>query len=146
MRVPHQEGQKDFFGPVPGRRGDGYLLRRSQFMARMREFSRLAGRHYYVYGDPAYPLCKWIMRGFKGVMTLDQQAFTTAMSSVRESVEWGFSLIVRDWAFVDYEKNLKLHKQPIGKLYFVAAILTNIKTCTMAAEHEPRFLWQPYRG
>ena len=86
------------------------------------------------------------------------------MSAVRETVEWGFSLIVRDWCFIDFRKNLKLKKQPIGRLYLVwrpqpqpapapaprtrprappvlslsrtqaAALLTNIKTC-MTAEH-----------
>ena len=127
----------DFYGPCPGRRGDGYLLRRSGFLTRMQQFCLTAGRHFYVYGDPAYALSRWIMRGFKGVMTPEQRAFSKAMSSVREAVEWGFSLIVRDWAFVDYTKNLKIHKQPIAKLYFVAAIMTNVKTCMMAEEHDP---------
>jgi hypothetical protein len=102
----------------------------------MQQLTLMARHHYYVYGDPAYSLSQWIMRGFKGVMTPQQQAFSTAMSSVREGVEWGFSLIVRDWAFMDYAKNLKIYKQPIGKLYFVAAIMTNIKTCMMAQEHD----------
>jgi len=127
----------DFFGPVPGRRGDGYLLRRSRFLERMHRFCRDAGHHYYVYGDPAYALCRYIMRGFKGAMTPQQAAFSSSMSAVRIGVEWGFMLVCRDWAFVDYEKNLKIWKQPIAKLYHVAAIMTNVKTCVMAQEHDP---------
>ena len=72
-----------------------------------------------------------ILRGFKGAMTQEQQTFSTAMSSVRESVEWGFMLIVRGSVFVDYRKNLKIGKQPIARIYFVAALLTNMKTCIM---------------
>jgi len=124
----------DFFGCVVGRRGDGYLLRRSGFLARMAALVAAEGLPFYVYGDPAYALSQYILRGFKGAMTPAQKQFSTAMSSVREVVEWGFSLIVRDWAFVDYRKNLKIGKQPIGRLYFVAALLTNMKTC-MTASH-----------
>ena len=128
----------DFFGPVAGRRSDGYLLRRSRFLARMARLCVLAGASFYVYGDPAYPLGRYLLRGFKGAMTVAQQTFSTAMSSVRETVEWGFALIVRDWTFVDFRTNNKLHEQPIGKLYFVAAIMANIKTCYMAEAHDDR--------
>uniref|UniRef100_A0A6U7DUP4 DDE Tnp4 domain-containing protein n=1 Tax=Haptolina brevifila TaxID=156173 RepID=A0A6U7DUP4_9EUKA len=123
----------DFFGCVVGRRGDGYMLGASGFLARMAALVATEGQPFYVYGDPAYSLSQFILRGFKGAMTPAQQAFSTDMSRVRETVEWGFELIVRDWAFVDFCKNLKIHKQPIGRLYFVAALLTNMKTCVMAA-------------
>ena len=69
-------------------------------------------------------------------MTPQQAAFSSSMSAVRIGVEWGFMLVCRDWAFVDYVKNLKIWKQPIAKLYHVAAILTNVKTCVMAQEHD----------
>ena len=92
------------------------------------------GAPFYVYGDPAYALCQYILRGIKGSMTPAQHAFCTAMSRVRETVEWGFALVVRDWAFVDYRKNMKIQKQPIGRIYFVAALLTNMKTC-MTSSH-----------
>ena len=59
----------DFFGPISGRRGDGYMLRRSQLEARLAHLCQLAGAPFYVYGDPAYPLTKYILRGFKGPMT-----------------------------------------------------------------------------
>lgn len=124
----------DFFGSVVGRRGDGYLLRKSNFLTRMATLCAAEGRPYYVYGDPAYSLSQFILRGFKGAMTPQQQQFSTEMSAVRETVEWGFNLIVRNWAFVDYRRNLKIGKQPIGRLYFVAALLTNFKTI-MTASH-----------
>jgi len=128
----------DFYGPEPGRRGDGYLLKESKFTERMRRFCQLAGANYYVYGDPAYPMCPWIMRGFKGGMNALQAKFSSEMNSLRISVEWSFSLIVRDWSFMDHEKNLKVWKQRVAKMYYVSAIMTNVKTCMMADEHDAR--------
>jgi len=40
--------------------------------------------------------------------------------------------IARDWESVDSEKNLKIWWQPIGRIYYVAAILTNAKCCLTA--------------
>ena len=119
---------------VVGRRGDGYLLHRSRFLRRMARLVAAEGRPFYVYGDPAYALSRYILRGHKGAMSAQMQRFCTEMSRVRTSVEWGFGLIVRDWAFLDFKKNIKLLLQPIGKLFFVGALLMNMKTC-MTADH-----------
>ena len=124
----------DLFACVVGRRGDGYLLHRSRFLRRMARLVANEGSPYYVYGDPAYALTRYILRGHKGAMSAQLQAWCTEMSRVRCTVEWGFGLVIRDWAFLDYKKNIKLLLQPIGKLYFVGALLMNIKTC-MSADH-----------
>ncbi|TPX65512.1 hypothetical protein CcCBS67573_g08109 [Chytriomyces confervae] len=58
-----------------------------------------------------------------------KENFNASMSSVPVSVEWGFGLIEKYWAFCDYHKNLKLWIQPVGVYYSVACILTNIHTC-----------------
>ena len=103
----------DFYGCVVGRRADGYLLTRSKFVKRMRRLCRLEGRPYYVYGDPAYCLSQYILRGYKGACTRDQAEFSAAMNRVRVTVEWGFALIVRDWKFVDYRQSMRLLQQPV---------------------------------
>lgn len=76
----------DFFGPVPGCLVVGYILHQSQFLARMHLFCNSARRHYYIYGDPAYALARFIMLGLRGA-TPQQQAFSTAMCSARVVVE-----------------------------------------------------------
>ena len=37
-------------------------------------------------------------------------------------------LVVRDWKYVDNWKALRLEQAPVGALYHVAVILTNLKT------------------
>ena len=128
----------ELYGPLPGARGDAHMLYKSKFHERMQTLSQIVadGNDYYVYGDAAYPLTRYTMRGYKGAMRPDERAFTVAMNTLRVSVEQAFGLVVRDWAFVDFESNLKIWKQPIAKMYVVAAILTNVKTCAMAEEHD----------
>ena len=116
----------DLFGPILARRGDGYLLRQSQILQRMAAFCAAAGGNYYLYGDPAYPLNQYLLRGFKGPMTAQQQAFSTAMSSVRESVEWGYAIIVSLFPFLDFKKRMKMLQMPVGLLYPAGAILSSL--------------------
>jgi hypothetical protein len=94
-----------------------------------------AGSGYYVHGDPAYALHLhiYVLRGLTGALTPAEQRFCELMNSLRVTVEWGFGLLLRDWAFVDFSKNQKLGMKPLGRLYYVAALLTNVKTCLTAA-------------
>ena len=119
----------DFFGPVLARHGDGHMLRVSHLLQRMATFCAAAGGHYYIYGDSAYPLHQYLLRGLKGVMTPQQQAFCTAMSTVRESVEWGYNLIVTLWPLLDVKRALKFYKTPIALLYSVGALMANVHNC-----------------
>lgn len=53
---------------------------------------------------------------------------------MRKSVQWGLDNTIQDWAFIDFYHKIKLLKQPIGLLSFVATMLTNIKVW-FKAEH-----------
>jgi hypothetical protein len=123
----------ELYGPIIGRRADGYMLGKSNFLDHMADLCLQANGAYYVYGDPAYALNIYVLRGLKGALTPAEQRFCALMNSLRVTVEWGFGLVLRDWAFVDFSKNLKLGKQPLGRLYVAAALLTNVKTCLTAA-------------
>ena len=57
------------------------------------------------------------------------EAYNTAMSSVRTSVEWLFGDIINYFKFLDFKKNLKLGLSSVGKMFIVSAILRNGPTC-----------------
>ena len=128
----------EFFGPHPGENADSHMYAELKLGERMQCLSCLVGggNQYYVYGDAAYPLGPWMMRVYKGVRTVAEALLTAQMNALRVSVEHGFALIQRDWCSMNHERNLKLYKQPIGMFYYVAAIMTNVKTYMMAREHD----------
>ncbi|TPX29958.1 hypothetical protein SmJEL517_g06307 [Synchytrium microbalum] len=51
------------------------------------------------------------------------------MSAVRIPVEWGFGKIASKFAFMDFEKNLKMFLQPVAQYYLVCGLLLNAMTC-----------------
>ena len=128
----------EFFGPHPGKNADGHMDAESKLEERMQRVPRLVGdgNQYYVYGDAAYPLGPWMMRGYKGIRTVAETLLTAQMNALRMSVEHGFALIQRDWCSMYHERNFKLYKQPIGMFDCVAAIMINVKACMMAREHD----------
>ncbi|CAH3150878.1 unnamed protein product [Pocillopora meandrina] len=74
-----------------------------------------------LYGDPAYPLRPHLMAPYRigevPVFTADMEAFNSAMSSARASVEWLFGDISNSFKFLDFKKNLKLGLSAVGKQY-----------------------------
>lgn len=118
----------NMYGPIEGRRHDGYMLGQSNLVEQLAANPRLS--NYCVYGDPAYALHANVQAPFRGHdLGREQAEFNTLMSSVRQSVEWGFKGIVNLFAFVDFHKNQKMLLQPVGKYYLVAALLTNCHSC-----------------
>jgi hypothetical protein len=128
-------------GPFSARRHDAFMLMMSNLLADLTHHfatviqpaqlaAGLAHLVYVLYGDPAYPISQYLLAPFRGaVLTPDQQAFNSSMSTVREPVEWCFGKVLQQWPFLDFKKNLKLLLQPIGLYYVVGVILTNCHTC-----------------
>src|SRR5579863_7953614 len=113
-------------GPYPGRRHDCYMLTQSGLLQQLEDVMP----NFCLYGDPAYPLRPQLISPYKGAnMTPAQAAFNIAMSRVRQSVEWEFGKVASLFAFLDYQKNLKLYLQPVGMLYFVGVLFSNCHTC-----------------
>jgi nuclease HARBI1 len=65
------------------------------------------------------------------------------MSKFRECVEWGFGKVVATFAFVDYKKNQKVYLQPVGRMYMVAVLMTNIHTCSYNSQTGQYFELDP---
>ena len=114
------------FGPVEGRLHDSTMLGLSNLMFMIRTF--LPGWH--IYGDGAYPLRPELLKPYIGPnITPAQAAWNTAMSGVRISVEWGFSLVSKIWGYVNFTPRQQVLKSQSAKSYIVAAILTNLHNC-----------------
>lgn len=61
----------------------------------------LPGVPFVIYGDPAYRRGMYLTCGYNGAhVTPAQQRFNRDMSSVRETVEWGFGRIATYFAYV----------------------------------------------
>ena len=128
---------RQVWGPLLCRRNDNFLLAASQLIPQLREhFNSADGLPYYLYGDPAYPKCPWMLRPYKGNLTAAEREFNRRISSVRETVEWGFAKVVANWGFVDFVKQQKIRGSAcgVGKQYCVAALLTNCHTCVYGSE------------
>jgi nuclease HARBI1 len=119
----------DLTGPWEGRRHDCGMLRESGLLSRLEEIQAEMGPAY-VYGDPAYPVSAVLQAHFKGSSLTEQQnEWNVRMSRVRISVEWCFGKELSFFPFVDFKTNLKIHLQPVGSIYSVAVLLTNMQTC-----------------
>ena len=61
-------------------------------------------------------------------ITPNQREFNTRMSSVQESVEWGFGEAKREFPFLDFARNMRLLLSPVGIFYLVGLLLCNAHT------------------
>lgn len=118
-------------GPFNGKRHDAAVLRLSGALTELGQVFRTNNVEYNLYGDPGYTNQRFIKVGFKKYKKLTplQQIFNKDMSALRVSVEYGFGKIIQQFAFLDFKKNQKLYLQPVKKMYYVAALLTNCHSC-----------------
>ena len=124
------------FGPLEGKRHDARLLRESRIIETLARCAKdVNGELFYLYGDSAYPLSRYLLAPYRGPSLSSAQArFNRRMGLVRVTVEWGFQKIIALWAFMDYKKNQKLYLQSVGTAYLVATLLTNCHSCFYGSE------------
>jgi hypothetical protein len=132
------------YGPAAGSRHDSFMLGESGLLQQLRQLMPEHRTVYSLYGDPAYPQSQYIYGGFHNPPTASQEAqWNTAMSKVREAVEWGFKEILMQWAFLEFKPNMKLFKIPIGQYYIVGALLANIRNCIYGGQVNAYFNTKP---
>ena len=74
-------------------------------------------------------LSRYVLRGFRGGASSAQRRFSTDMSRIRESVEWGYAGVVALWPLIDFKSRMKKNEVPVGKLAAVACFLYNMHAC-----------------
>lgn len=118
------------YGPVEGSKHDSTLLRQSNILDTISNFTAADGTPLMIYGDKAYPISPNLITPFRGMGITPQEAhFNQCMNHLRVSVEWGFGYVNKYFAFVNYPPNLKVLLQPIALYYRVAVLFANILTC-----------------
>lgn len=128
-----------------GRKHDAGMLADSDLLRDLNPYAfSLAGQPLCIYGNPAYPIRVHLPCPFKnGALTPQMEAYNTAMSRVRTSVEWLFGDIISYFKFLDFKKNLKLGLSSVGKMYIVSAIIRNGLTCLYGNTTSHFFLCDP---
>ncbi|XP_075559263.1 uncharacterized protein LOC142590720 [Dermacentor variabilis] len=120
-------------GPFKGRRHDAGILKETKLYENLEKITM--GRKFVIYGDPAYPLLPLLYKPFGGTTLQPYEAFfNKGMSRVRQAVEWGFSKVATEFAFVDFHKNQKMSYQRVGRMYRVATFLANCHTCLYGSQ------------
>ena len=118
-----------FFGPLEGSRHDVTLLRVSGLLDYFESNADIF-KGYYIYGDPAYPISKWIISGYRGD-NLDERKmlFNAEMSKLRQGVEWNFGRMKTLWGFITYKMQQKVMLSNVGTMVLVAMFMTNCNCC-----------------
>ena len=119
------------FSLSEGKRHDAGMLADSGLLTQIQQRGfDTTGCLMCVYGDPAYPHRVHLQCPYRHArLTVQQEAFNTAISTVRESVEWLFPDIIEYFKFLDFKKNLKLQLNSVGKYCIASAIFRNALTC-----------------
>jgi hypothetical protein len=98
-------------GPFAGVCHDSRILRESGLDKWLAEHCQCPDTRtkFCIYGDPAFRTSEFIYSPFPYAVEGSPEAeFNKKMGSVREAVEWGFKVVVSNWAFLDFKKNLKV--------------------------------------
>lgn len=118
------------YGPEVGRRHDMTLYRERNLGAVLQVVLVINGTQYCIYGDEAYVMRPWLQKAFPRLSaTAEELLYNTAMSAVREAVEWSYKDLKQLWTSQDFRRGLKVRQAPIDLLYKAAALLWNFHVC-----------------
>ena len=121
-------------GAYTAKRHDARVLRESGLLEALQQLMPVDDDGddpiYYLYGDLAYEHRHHLFSGYRNAApNTPQSRFNKEMSKVRIVVEWGYSTITRRWQFLDFIREMKILKVPVGQYYSNCAFLTNILNC-----------------
>ena len=116
------------YGPIPGRRFDITLWRRSGIYSQLDKVIHDGERRFSIYGDAAYSSSLWMGTPFQGAnITAARKAANRDKSCSRVSVECYFMELKRLWLRIAWKTLLRIGLVPAGQIYMAAILLTNIR-------------------
>ena len=133
-----------FSGPIEGRRHDSAMYFFSGLDDQVRNIHDSNGKQLALYADSAYSFRRYLITPFKGSnLSKLEKKFNKNMAKVRGAVEWGFGKISNNFAFLEFHRNMKVYLQPVAKLMYTGAILTNAHTCLYGSQTSTYFHMPP---
>ena len=131
-------------GPFEGKRHDSTILQESGLLTDLRRVAFYNAEPLCLYGDPAYPLGQHLQGPFRGNnLTPQMELYNKSMSEVRVAVELLFGNITNYFKFIDFKRQMKINLSPVGKMYFVCALLENAQTCLYGNQVSQMFGIEP---
>jgi hypothetical protein len=140
----------DLTPPAPGRRHDGFVLRKSRLLSRFQNACVAAGYavgEYLMYADAGYHTSNNLVAAYKappgGELDDAHTHLNFVMSAVRVAVEWSFGRVVAQWAAFKLKEKQVPGLMPVGRMYAVAVILTNAHCCLHGNQISEKFNMVP---
>ena len=85
---------------------------------------------YAMYGDLVYAQSIYQLSGFRKPPTGSNKAlFNRQMSSIQNTVEWGFRDVIEKWKFQDFHSAMNIFEMPVAEFYTNGVFLSNICKC-----------------
>lgn len=122
------------YGPLPSVRNDAAMWDIARDFSAMTRINERVGRVCTVLGDPAYRGRR--MRAFivtshdrNRPLTPEELTHNGNLARARVCIEWTFGRIFSLWRRLSFVPRMQVGVSPLGKLYLVCVILSNVHTC-----------------
>ena len=120
------------WGPRSARKNDLTMLYRSKIEAKVEDIQRHRQKKIRIYGDSAYWDSEYLRTGLG-----------RGMAAIRECIEWEYKDIKSQWKYCDYAHVLKVRKQPVAKIIFIAMLLKNAYVTMNANQTAEYYMMEP---
>ena len=128
-------------GLYEGRRHNLGMLRDSGVVGQHCPILHGGEKKFCIFGDAGYTATSLLMAPFRGNrLSKAQKHFNNRMSKVRQSVEWGFGLVLGRFKFLDSKKCHKIFANNVVGMYKVAVLLTNCYICIYGNATSKKFV------
>lgn len=124
--------------PFRGQRRNAGILKETALYRNLEKVTQ--SQEYVIYGGPTYPLLPLLLEPFEGTCLQPHEAlFNRRMGTVQQAAEVALDKVAADFAFVDFQKNKKMTHQNGGRVYKVATLLSNCRTCMYGSQVSAHF-------